>query len=70
MRISIFFPNPTKIKLVTSGEMNDSATGKVVKSIDVEPPFRMPGPMGDNWIDEAGDHDTVDDVSDEIAPLG
>ena len=50
--------------------MNDSATGKVVKSIDVEPPFRMPSPMGNNGINEAGDHDTIDNVSNEIATLG
>ena len=63
-------PFLTIILRLTSSEMNDSATSKVVKSIDVEPPFRMPSPMGDNGINEAGDHDTIDNVSNEIATLG
>ena len=29
----------------------------------------MPRPVSDDWVDEACDHDAVDDVSDEVTPL-
>ncbi len=49
--------------------MNDCTTRKVMKPIDVEPSFRMPGPVGNDGINKASNHDTVNDVGDEIAPL-
>ena len=47
--------------------MDDCATSEVMKSIDIEPSLWMPSPMSNDWIDKPSDHDTVDDVSNEIA---
>ena len=38
-------------------------------TILIEPALFMPRPVSDDWVDEACDHDAVDDVSDEVTPL-
>ena len=50
--------------------MDDPGSSKVVVPHDPEPPLAMPCPVGDHGIDEAGDHDRVDDVGHEVAALG
>ncbi len=55
---------------VTSAQMHDPTAGKVVEAVCAQPADRMPSPVGDDGVDEAGDHDGVDDVGDEVAPLG
>ncbi len=50
--------------------MNDRASGKIMETFDPEPALVMPGPMCDDGVNEAGDHDAVNDVSDEVATLG
>ena len=50
--------------------MNDCTSGKIVEAFDPQPALVVPGPVGDDGVDESGDHDAVDDVRDEVATLG
>ena len=50
--------------------MYHPTTGEVDESVYSKPSVPVPSPMGDDGIDDAGDHDAVDDVGDEIAALG
>ena len=50
--------------------MHDAAAGKVVEAVDPEPPEGVPRPVGQDGVDEARDHDGVDDVGHEVAALG
>jgi hypothetical protein len=47
--------------------MNNRASGKVVKPFDVKPALLVPGPVRDDRVDEAGDHDAVHDVGAKVA---
>ena len=49
--------------------MYDGASGKIVESLDAQPALLVPGPVGRDRVDEAGDHEAVDDVGTEVAPL-
>ena len=37
---------------------------------DPEPALPVPGPVSDHRVDEPGNHDGVNNVGDEVAPLG
>ena len=65
----------TGIKMLSSVLSNESLLGPWVEkstidlTILIEPALFMPRPVSDDWVDEACDHDAVDDVSDEVTPL-
>ena len=56
--------------MFTSSQMYDGASGKIVESLDAQPALLVPGPVGRHGVDEAGDHDAVDDVGAKVAALG
>lgn len=57
------------LKNVTSSEMHDSTSSEIMEAIDGQPSLGMPGPVCNDGVNETCDHDTVDNISDEIASL-
>ena len=48
--------------------VDDARAGKVNVTLFVQPCVIGPGPVHDDWVDEACDDDRVNKVSDEVGP--
>ena len=66
-----FSPGKSVLKksLFTTSEVNHSSASEVMEPLHAEPALLVPGPVGRDRVDEAGDHEAVDDVRTEVAPL-